>query len=107
AVNFETFLKTLRREYGWIPEALILRYARSYGARARAFLRGFKRLSDMGEYLGDDVYEAEISYLVNVEWALTMDDLLWRRSKLGLHISDDTRKNIQKLLKNILTKKGN
>ena len=105
AVNFKTFLKTLRQEYDWIPEVLLYRYARSYGARTRELLRGFKKLSDMGEYLGDDVYEAEISYLVNVEWAMTSDDILWRRSKLGLHVSDKTRKNIQKILKNILTKK--
>ena len=105
AVNFETFLKTLRWEYCWIPEDLIYRYARSYGSRARTFLRGFKKLSDMGEYLGDDVYEAEISYLVRVELALTLDDIIWRRSKLGLHISDETRKNIQELLNRILAKK--
>ena len=105
AANFETFLKTLRREYNWLPEALALRYARAYGSRSREFLRGFKRLADMGEHLGDNIYEVEISYLVNVEWALTVEDILWRRSKLGLHISEDTQKNIKRVLKKILTKK--
>jgi glycerol-3-phosphate dehydrogenase len=105
AANFETFFKTLRREYNWLPEALVHRYARAYGARAREFLRGFKRLTDLGEHLGDGVYEVEISYLVNVEWALTLDDILWRRSKLGLHVSVETQKNIKKMLKKILSKK--
>jgi glycerol-3-phosphate dehydrogenase len=105
AANFETFLKTLWREYSWIPEALAYRYARAYGSRARGFLRGFKRLADLGEHLGDHVYEVEIAYLINAEWALTMDDLLWRRSKLGLHVSEETQKNIKKLLKKILMKK--
>ncbi|MBI3440525.1 MAG: glycerol-3-phosphate dehydrogenase [Proteobacteria bacterium] len=105
AANFTTFFKTLRREYSWMPEPLTYRYARSYGARCREFLRGFRRMSDLGEHLGDDVYEIEVTYLVNVEWALTMEDILWRRSKLGLHISEETEKNIKKLLKKILTKK--
>jgi len=105
AANFETFLKTLRREYNWLPEALALRYAHAYGSRCREFLRGFKRITDLGEHLGDNVYEVEISYLVNVEWALTVDDILWRRSKLGLHVSEDTEKNIKRVLKKILTKK--
>ena len=105
AANFETFFKTLRREYNWLPEALAYRYARAYGSRCREFLRGFKRLPDLGEHLGDYVYEVEISYLVKIEWALTMDDILWRRSKLGLHVSEDTQKNIKRVLKKILTKK--
>jgi glycerol-3-phosphate dehydrogenase len=106
AANYETFLKTLRREYNWLPEALVHRYARSYGARARTFLRGAKRLADLGGHLGEDVYEVEISYLVNVEWALTPDDILWRRSKLGLHVSEETQQNVKKFLKKILTKKS-
>ena len=65
-------------------------------------MRGFKRLSDMGEHLGDGVYEAEIRYLVNVEWAMTLEDVVWRRSKVGLHISPATEKKIRKLLKKLL-----
>ncbi|MDE2336612.1 MAG: glycerol-3-phosphate dehydrogenase, partial [Alphaproteobacteria bacterium] len=60
---------------------------------------------DLGEHLGDNVYEVEIAYLVNVEWALTADDILWRRSKLGLHVSEETEKNIRQELKKILSKK--
>ncbi len=104
ATNFETFYKTLRREYNWLPEVLTLHYARTYGARAREFLRGFKRVADLGEHLGDNVYEVEIAYMINVEWALTLDDILWRRSKLGLHASEETQQNIQRVLKKILTK---
>ena len=104
AAHFQTFLKTLKREYNWLPEALAWRLARAYGARARNMLRGFKRLSDMGEYMGDGVYEVEIKYLVETEWAMTMDDILWRRSKLGLHTSDETQRKIARLLKKLLTK---
>jgi glycerol-3-phosphate dehydrogenase len=107
ASSFETFFKTFRREYNWLPEAVAYRYIRSYGGRAREFLRGFKRLSDMGEHLGDGVYEAEISYLVKVEWAMAPEDILWRRSKLGLHVSEETQKNIKRVLKRMTAKKDN
>jgi glycerol-3-phosphate dehydrogenase len=99
--NFETFLKTMKREFNWLPEMLAYRLARAYGARTRDVLRGCKRLADMGDYLGDNVYEAEIRYLAATEWAMTAEDILWRRSKLGLHTAEDTQKKIKKLLKKI------
>ncbi len=101
AGNFETFLKTLKREYNWLPESLASRLARAYGARAREMLRGFKRVADMGEYFGDNIYECEIRYLINVEWAMSLDDILWRRSKLGLHASDETVKKLKRFLKKV------
>jgi len=104
--NFDIFLKTLRREYSWVPEPLAHRYARSYGTRARHILRGAKKLSDLGAHLGENIYEAEIAYLVNTEWALTVDDILWRRSKLGLHLLPETQENIAAALKNILEAKA-
>jgi glycerol-3-phosphate dehydrogenase len=104
-VIFQTFLKTLKREYNWLPEALAHRLARAYGTRVRDILRGAKRLADLGDYLGENVYEAEIRYLVANEWAQTLEDILWRRSKLGLHTSEDTQKKIKKLLKKLQAKK--
>jgi glycerol-3-phosphate dehydrogenase len=103
-LNFETFVKTLRREFNWLPEALALRLARAYGSRVRAILRGCKRMSDMGEDFGDGIYEAEIRYLVSCEWAMTADDVFWRRSKLGLHAGDDTQKRVAKFMRRLLAK---
>jgi len=104
--NFDTFLKTLYREFSWLPERLGLRLARAYGMRVREMLRGMKRISDMGELLGDDVYEFEVYYLVTHEWALTVEDILWRRSKLGLHVSEQTEKNIKRYLKKLIAQNG-
>ncbi len=105
AANFETFQKTLRREYAWLPDVLAQRLARAYGSRVREILRGAKRLGDLGEYLGENIYESEIKYLVNYEWAQTLEDILWRRSKLGLHTTEDTQKKMKKLLKKLVGKK--
>lgn len=104
-ITFSTFLKTLKREYNWLPEALAVRLAHAYGTRVRDILRGAKRLADLGDYLGENVYEAEIRYLVAHEWAQTLEDILWRRSKLGLHTTEDTQKKMKKVLKKIQAKK--
>lgn len=103
---FETFLKTLKREYTWLPEPLLYRYARAYGTRTRNLLRGAKRISDMGQHLGENVYECEVRYLAVVEWARTLEDVLWRRSKLGLHVTAETQDNIQAMLDTIAAERA-
>ena len=52
--------------------------------------RGARRLDGLGERLGDGLYEAEVAYLRRHEWAVTAEDILWRRSRLGLHVDADT-----------------
>ncbi len=97
--DFHAFLKTLKREYNWLPEALAYRLARAYGSTLREMLRGMKRMADLGEHLGEGVYEFEIIHLVKNEFALTLEDVVWRRSKLGLHLREDTQRNIRRLVK--------
>ena len=46
-----------------------------------------KKLPDLGQHLGEGLYEAEVDYLLREEWARNAEDILWRRSKLGLHLS--------------------
>lgn len=88
--NFESYFKLQKARYGFLPETLIRRYVCSYGTRAEWFLSGVNKLEDLGRNFGDDVYEAEILYLMKYEFALSVDDILWRRTKLGLHVSDNT-----------------
>ena len=97
--DFEIFFKTFCREFQWLPKENALRYCKSYGTRARYFLRGARRIEDLGEHLGGGIYEAEIAYLVLKEWAMTLEDILWRRSKWGLHVTKDTEKNIARILR--------
>jgi glycerol-3-phosphate dehydrogenase len=83
--NFDAFLQRFCRDYSWLPPALALRYAHAYGTRAARLLAGATRLSDLGEELAPGLYAAEARYLHAVEWARSADDILWRRTKLGLH----------------------
>jgi glycerol-3-phosphate dehydrogenase len=92
--DFEAFLTELRRSASWLPEALGRRYARAYGTRIDALLAGARSLDDLGEDFGGSLYDAEVEYLIRQEWAQTAEDILWRRSKLGLHVSPETARQL-------------
>ena len=89
--DFDTFLNDVEKKYPWLPKPLAHRYSRAYGTRIHRLLDNATSLKDLGDHLGDDLYQAEVNYLLTEEWARTDDDILWRRSKLGLHISDETK----------------
>ncbi|MBI1326308.1 MAG: glycerol-3-phosphate dehydrogenase [Alphaproteobacteria bacterium] len=91
--DFDSFLTQQTQKYEQLSPALVKRYARAYGTKMNDFCS-----SHMGEHYGDGVYEAEIDYLQNNEFAQTLDDILWRRSKLALHISPQTRNKLQERL---------
>jgi glycerol-3-phosphate dehydrogenase len=79
-------MRSLGAAYPFLTEANIRRLVRSYGTRATAMLKGARRAEDLGRSFGGGLTEAEVDYLVTEEWATTADDILWRRSKLGLHV---------------------
>ncbi|MBI1179663.1 MAG: glycerol-3-phosphate dehydrogenase [Alphaproteobacteria bacterium] len=82
--DFAAFLAQLIEMRPWLPSNLARRLAHAYGTRIEHILGGAAGLDDLGTHYGDGVYEAEIGYLLRHEWLETVDDLLWRRSKLGL-----------------------
>lgn len=88
--SFEAFVAQQRRLLPWLPATLIYRYARAYGTRIKMIIGDAKDITRMGQDLGDGVYGREIDYLIQHEFARNVQDVLWRRSKLGLHISEQT-----------------
>jgi glycerol-3-phosphate dehydrogenase len=89
--DFERFVTALRTRHAWLPAALARRLARAYGARVSHVLRQSQQLSDLGLEVAPGLYEAELYYLQREEWAHSADDILWRRSKLGLHYTEAQR----------------
>ena len=85
-LEFEQWMERLRNRYDWLPAPLARRYARAYGTRTCCMLSGCTALADLGEQVLPGLYEVELRYLVESEWALKAQDILWRRSKLGLHL---------------------
>ncbi len=81
------FCAALRTRFPWLPEATVLRLARAYGTRADAVLRQARSPAELGREILPGFFESELDYLRQTEWALTAEDILWRRTKLGLHVS--------------------
>jgi glycerol-3-phosphate dehydrogenase len=79
----------LRAGYPFVPEALAERLVRAYGTRASAVLTGARNAADLGVLFGADLTPAEVDYLRHDEWAVSAEDILWRRSKLGLVLSEE------------------
>jgi len=92
--DFEGYLNRFRQAHAWLPSDLARRYLRNYGTRSERIVEGATSLDDLGEDLGDGLYAAELRYLTRSEWVVTADDLLWRRSKMGLHVSETTKQNL-------------
>jgi glycerol-3-phosphate dehydrogenase len=76
------------------------RLVRTYGTMARDVLAGARRAADLGHHFGAGLYEREVRHLVDREWARTADDILWRRTKLGLRLSGDGRRQLEDWLRN-------
>jgi glycerol-3-phosphate dehydrogenase len=84
--DFERFVITLGKRYPGVDPALRARYARAYGTRAAQILGAAHDAEGLGEAVLPGLHAAEIDYLRRVEFARTADDILWRRSRLGLHL---------------------
>jgi glycerol-3-phosphate dehydrogenase len=77
----------LMRNYPFLAATHANRLAHAYGTRAGQVLGGAKSIDDLGKSFGASLTEAEVRYLMSQEWACTADDIVWRRSKLGLRLS--------------------
>jgi glycerol-3-phosphate dehydrogenase len=77
----------LLRNYPFLTQAHANRLAHAYGTRASKLLGNAKSMADLGQSFGATLTESEVRYLMAVEWACTAEDIVWRRSKLGLRMS--------------------
>jgi glycerol-3-phosphate dehydrogenase len=85
--TFETYLSRMSERYSFLSSHTLRRMARAYGSRLDKVLGDATSVKELGACYGRDLYDAEVQYLVNNEWAMTAEDILWRRSKLGLRLS--------------------
>jgi glycerol-3-phosphate dehydrogenase len=89
--DFDAFDAELTRAYAALPADYLHRIARRHGSNARRILGDAKTTADLGTHFGDTLYQCEVDWLVEREWARTADDVLWRRTKCGLHMSEPER----------------
>ncbi|MEM8770810.1 MAG: glycerol-3-phosphate dehydrogenase [Pseudomonadota bacterium] len=89
--DFEAFVEALIKKLPWAPADLVYRWARCYGTRAEFIVGDAAKTSDLGTHFGAGLYEREARYLMDHEFAYSSDDILWRRTKLALHMSKDEK----------------
>ena len=92
--DFERFVQALMRRHPELPMLLARRLARGYGARVETLLGAANHLDALGAEVAPGLYEAELHYLHQHEWARCADDVLWRRTKLGLHYDTAQRAQV-------------
>lgn len=96
--GYDALVSDLVRECDFIPQSLAKRLARAYGTEARAIIGSATDIAGLGRMFAADLSEAEVNWLVDREWARSADDILWRRSKLGLKFSPDAVKALSAYL---------
>ena len=89
--DYETFANSLRDTYPWMNRRLLHHYGRLYGTRAKDVIGRTLSLEGLGRHFGGQFYEVEARYLVAREWAQTADDILYRRTKHYLHLTEAER----------------
>ncbi len=85
--GFEALAADLERAFPAIEQGVIRRLARAYGTLTRSLLSGVREVADLGIHFGAGLYQREVEYMMRSEWAMTANDILWRRSKLGLRLT--------------------
>ncbi|MFL9961481.1 glycerol-3-phosphate dehydrogenase [Paraburkholderia sediminicola] len=88
--DFERFLSGFMQRHAWLPADLARRLARAYGTRVTRVIGDARSVADLGRAFAPGLHEAELTHLRDTEWACSAQDVLWRRSKLGLHVEPGT-----------------
>lgn len=98
----EGYAADLARRRPQFDPAMLLRWVRRYGTVTDDMLGDAKSISDLGTEFGSGLTEREVDHLKRHEWARTSEDVLWRRTKTGLHLSVDERRAAETALARIL-----
>ncbi|HEX9947666.1 MAG TPA: glycerol-3-phosphate dehydrogenase [Allosphingosinicella sp.] len=91
---YPDFLEWLGQVAGWMPQPLLARLSGAYGTRLKDMIGDSGSLADLGRHFGAGLYETELRWLREREFARTADDVLWRRSKLGLVMSGEEKRAV-------------
>ncbi|NOI24446.1 glycerol-3-phosphate dehydrogenase [Vibrio mediterranei] len=104
--NRDHLEQQLASQYSWLDSGIIKRWVRAYGTRISQLLEGKTSVDELGTDFGHGLYQAEVDYLVQQEWAVSVDDVLWRRSKLGLEFEAEQVEQLSDYLGASLAKKN-
>ncbi|OED41720.1 glycerol-3-phosphate dehydrogenase [Chromatiales bacterium (ex Bugula neritina AB1)] len=100
--DFEAFLQSVTAKYPWLDSRTARHLAHAFGTRIHRVIGSASNTDDLGKQFSEIFYAQEAVYLLQHEWAETADDILFRRSKHGLHMSDLQRRNFERWLSGYL-----
>jgi glycerol-3-phosphate dehydrogenase len=85
---------TIAVRYPWLVQTVREPLLHRHGSDLPALLDDSQQMNDLGEDFGGGLYERELAWLLRHEWALSADDVLWRRTKCGLHMNEAQRQRV-------------
>ena len=96
--HFNAFRDEMQHKYSTLGRELVEGVVRRHGNRATGVLGESKRLDDLGRHFGAGLTEREVEYLIKEEFASTAEDILWRRTKCGLHMTPEQREAVTSVI---------
>jgi glycerol-3-phosphate dehydrogenase len=96
--HFNAFRDEMQKHYSGLGRELLEGVVRRHGSRTTAVLDDARSIADLGRHFGAGLTERELKFLCEEEWALTAEDVLWRRTKCGLHMSQGERDAVREYL---------
>lgn len=96
----------IKKQFPWLTPDEVARFSKSYGLLCLEFLMGKTAHADMGDYFGAGLFAAEIDYLITHEWANSAEDVLFRRTKLGLFLTDSEKQQVESYIQQKLSRKA-
>ena len=98
-MDFAHYVPYARKKYSWLSNELLTRYLYTYGTNTELFLSSCVDMHSMGKRYGTELYQVELDYLVTYEWAHNSEDVLFRRTKLGLSMDEESKQELADYLK--------
>ena len=92
-------IEKLKADFNFLTEISAKRFVRAYGLNAWILLEGASKLEDLGQQFGEILTQREVEYLRKNEFAMEADDIIWRRTKLGLRMSEQDKRRLSEYLK--------
>ncbi len=92
--GFDALVDQYASRWTFLDRSVVHRLVRAYGTDTAYLLKDVKIIADLGQEFGAGLYEIEIQWLIDREFACAAEDVLWRRSKLGLHMSDEEQQAV-------------
>ncbi|MFN2125734.1 MAG: glycerol-3-phosphate dehydrogenase [Candidatus Promineifilaceae bacterium] len=96
--DFTGFQKSLRVRWPFLTDDMAIRLAHTYGTRVELILHKARSMKELGVHFGEGLTESELTYLQRYEWASSVEDVLWRRTKLGLRQQNIDLNGLEKQL---------